>query len=70
MFLFWINRWPLLHGSLAVGAVTSFSGTIINDHFRRAFFLPKSALLSIGLPLLGVSAITSTLIHYQVHPAV
>lgn len=55
-----------MYGSLAMGAVSSLSGAVINEYFRRTLFLPKSALIIIGMPVIGVASLILTIAHHKV----
>lgn len=56
-----------MYGSLGVGVTNSLSGIFINECFRRQCLLPKSALFLIGMPIVTVSTIAVTFLHYKVH---
>jgi Transmembrane protein 126 len=58
-----------MYGSLVIGAVSSLSGVIINEYFRRKLFVPKSALILIAMPVVAVSSLSLTLFHYKVNSA-
>ncbi|XP_046656945.1 uncharacterized protein LOC124350015 [Daphnia pulicaria] len=59
------EMWPLMYGSLAMGAVSSLSGAVINEYFRRTLFLPKSSLIVIGMPVIGVASLILTIAHHK-----
>lgn len=59
-----------MYGSLAMGAVSSLSGAVINEYFRRTLFLPKSSLIVIGMPVIGVASIILTIAHHKVSNSV